>query len=148
MNNIQVRPMKIEDVDRVLEIEKDSFTTPWSKDAFTMEIEKNELAKYLVAEVDDLVVGYGGIWLIVGEGHITNIAVISDYRKMGVGNKLLEGLIEICKERDIESMTLEVREINYPAQKLYKKYGFEAMGVRPNYYQEDNEDAIIMWKNF
>lgn len=146
--DILVRKMEEKDLDRIMEIEHDCFTTPWSREAFVLEITKNELARYIIAEIDGVVVGYGGIWMIVGEGHITNIGVESKHRRLGVGNKILEGLIDVSKDMEIMSMTLEVRESNIAAQNLYKKYGFIDYGKRPNYYSDDNEDAIIMWKKF
>lgn len=146
--DILVRKMEEKDLDRIMEIEQDCFTTPWSREAFLLEITKNELARYIVAEIDGIVAGYGGIWMIVGEGHITNIGVESKYRRLGVGNKILEGLIEASRDTEVMSMTLEVRESNIAAQNLYKKYGFVDYGKRPNYYSDDNEDAIIMWKKF
>ena len=146
--DILVRKMEEKDLDRIMEIEQDCFTTPWSREAFLLEITKNELARYIVAEIDGIVAGYGGIWMIVGEGHITNIGVESKYRRLGVGNKILEGLIEASRDTEVMSMTLEVSESNIAAQKLYKKYGFVDYGKRPNYYSDDNEDAIIMWKKF
>lgn len=146
--DILVRKMEEKDLDRIMEIEQDCFTTPWSREAFLLEITKNELARYIVAETDGIVAGYGGIWMIVGEGHITNIGVESKYRRLGVGNKILEGLIEASRDTEVMSMTLEVRESNIAAQNLYKKYGFVDYGKRPNYYSDDNEDAIIMWKKF
>ncbi len=145
--DIIIRKMEEKDLDRIMEIEKKAFTTPWTKESFILEITKNQLARYIVAEIDDVVVGYGGIWLILDEGHITNIAVDTDYRKMGAGNSLVEGLIHLSMERNISAMTLEVRETNIAAQNLYKKYGFVESGIRPKYYADDNEDAIIMWKN-
>lgn len=144
--NIIVRKMEEEDLDRIMEIEKDAFTTPWTRESFMLEITKNQLARYIVVEMGNIVVGYGGIWLIIDEGHITNIAVDRDYRKMGAGKSLVEGLIHLCAEGYIGSMTLEVRESNIAAQSLYKKYGFIEAGIRPRYYSDDNEDAIIMWK--
>ncbi len=144
--DIIIRKMEEKDLDRIMEIEKDAFTTPWPKESFLLEITKNQLARYIVAEIDNMVVGYGGIWLILDEGHITNIAVESKYRKMGVGKAIVEGLIYLCTKQGIKAMTLEVRESNISAQNLYKKYGFVESGVRPKYYADDNEDAIIMWK--
>lgn len=138
--------MDEEDLDRIMEIEVESFTTPWPKESFLLEITKNQLARYIVAEVDGLVVGYGGIWLVLDEGHITNIAVAKEYRGLGVGKKLIEGLISLCKDGGITAMTLEVRKSNIIAQNLYKSYGFVEAGIRPNYYTDVNEDAIIMWK--
>jgi len=144
--DVNIRKMEKEDIKAILEIEKESFSTPWSKESFELEITKNLLARYIVAEIDDKVVGYGGIWLILDEGHITNIAVKSEYRAMGIGKALVEGLIYICSTNGITNMTLEARVSNVVAISLYKKYGFIESGIRPNYYLDDNEDAIIMWK--
>lgn len=144
--DIIVRRMKEEDLDRIMEVEKCSFTTPWSRNSFLLEITKNQLARYFVAEVDGLVAGYGGIWLILDEGHITNIAVDEEYRRLGVGKKLLEELIILCEKYEMAGMTLEVRESNEPAKELYKSYDFVENGRRPNYYQDVGEDAILMWK--
>lgn len=143
---ITIRRMDIEDLDRIMEIEIESFTTPWPRNSFLLEITKNQLSRYIVAEIDGLVVGYGGIWLIIDEGHITNIAVDKRYRGLGVGKRIIEGLIELCKDSGITAMTLEVRKSNIIAQNLYRRYGFVESGLRPNYYADDNEDAIIMWK--
>lgn len=143
---IITRSMEVRDLDGIMKIELESFTTPWSKESFKLEITDNKLAKYIIAEIDGKVVGYGGIWLILDEGHITNIAVGKDYRGLGVGNYIVEALILYCKLMEIRNMTLEVRESNIVAQNLYKKYGFLDCGIRPNYYSDDNEDAVIMWK--
>lgn len=146
MVDVTLREMELSDLDEIMIIEKDAFTTPWSRNAFTMEIKENLLAKYIVAEVEGSVVGYAGIWLILDEGHITNIAVSKESRGQGVGNYLVMGLIEFCKQSKIYNMTLEVRESNVVAQNLYKKYGFIDCGIRPNYYSDDHENAVIMWK--
>lgn len=146
MSKVIIRYMTEQDIDEVLDIEKKSFKTPWSRDAFIKEIKQNKLAKYIVAFIDDKIVGYGGIWFIVDEGHITNIAVHPSFRGLGIGNLLVEGLIEICRERGMNRMTLEVRKSNKVAQSLYKKYGFKECGIRPGYYSDTKEDAVIMWK--
>ncbi|WP_069650331.1 ribosomal protein S18-alanine N-acetyltransferase [Caloranaerobacter ferrireducens] len=146
MSKIIIRDMTEEDIDEVLDIEKKSFKTPWSRDAFIKEVNQNKLAKLIVASIEGKVVGYGGIWLIVDEGHITNIAVHPNFRGLGIGNLLVEGLIKICRERGINRMTLEVRKSNKIAQSLYKKFGFKECGIRPGYYSDTKEDAIIMWK--
>lgn len=144
--DVILREMLIDDLDDIMDIEKVAFTTPWSRKAFTMEITENLLAKYIVAEIDSKVVGYAGIWLILDEGHITNIAVSNVYRGQGIGKYLMMGLIDFCKKSKIQNMTLEVRKSNIVAQNLYKKYGFLDCGIRPNYYADDHEDAVIMWK--
>lgn len=144
--NIILREMELTDLDRIMDIEKDAFTTPWSRNAFSKEITENMLAKYIVAEIEGTVAGYAGIWLILDEGHITNIAVAKEYRGQGIGKYLMMGLIDYCKKLGVPNMTLEVRKSNIVAQNLYKKYGFLECGIRPNYYADDHEDAVIMWK--
>lgn len=144
---INIRQMLEKDIEDIVEIEKEAFTTPWSKKAFTSEINENNLAYYLVAEVDGKAVAYGGIWLVLNEGHITNIAVKKEYKGKGIGNKIIEGLICHCIKSGIDNMTLEVRKSNQVAINLYEKYGFLDYGVRPKYYADDGEDAIIMWRS-
>ncbi len=145
--DIIIREMREKDLDRIMEIEESVFTTPWSREAFLLEMTRNLLAKYIVAEIDNKIIGYGGIWLIIDEGHITNIAVDEEYRGLGAGKRLIEGLINLCSDRGVRAMTLEVRKSNLIAQRLYEQYGFIKSGIRPRYYSDDNEDAVIMWKS-
>ena len=142
---LTTREIKEEDIEDILEIEEEAFTTPWSEEAFKSEI-KNNLAHYLVVEIDGRIVGYGGVWLIIDEAHITNIAVLQEYKGKGIGNKILMGLIKYSTKLGIKNMTLEVRESNFVARRLYEKHGFVSYGIRPKYYIDDNEDAIIMWR--
>ncbi|WP_343216791.1 ribosomal protein S18-alanine N-acetyltransferase [Crassaminicella profunda] len=144
---MKVRIMTLEDIEDVFEVEQKSFQVPWTVDAFVAEIEHNEKARYVVLEIDGKVFGYGGFWKILDEGHITNIAVHPDVRGKGYGNYILEGLLKIAEEEKIHAMTLEVRVSNKIAQKLYEKYGFNPCGIRPKYYQDNGEDAMIMWRN-
>ena len=136
--------MEIEDIPQILEIEKESFTTPWSEEAFTIEIEENSFAEYIVAELDGKIIAYGGVWKILYSSHITNIAVREEFRGKGYGKKILEALIYLSEIDNVMYMTLEVREKNYVAQALYKKYGFVEDGIKENYYVDVNEDAILM----
>jgi ribosomal-protein-alanine N-acetyltransferase len=145
MNNIEIIPFNKNHVNDVLYISNLSFLTPWTIDSIEKELD-NRLARYVVAIKDNLVVGYGGIWLILDEGHITNIAVHPEYRGIGAGDMIVEALIELCRLEGIVSMTLEVRKSNVVAQNLYKKHGFIVEGVRKNYYADTHEDAVIMWK--
>lgn len=145
-NKISLRSMTKEDIDGILVIEKMSFTTPWSRESFEKEVTENNLARYIVAEIDEYIVGYGGIWLILDEGHVTNIAVHKYYRGYGIGHVLVDGLIDICNELGILRMTLEVRESNLPARNLYRDHGFIDIGIRPGYYADNRENAVIMWK--
>lgn len=142
-----LRDMIEDDIDDLVEIEETSFHTPWTKGSFKKEL-KNKFAKYVVVEVDKKVVAYAGVWLIVDEGHITNVAVHSDYRGLKLGNLVMEGIIKKCEENNIRAMTLEVRVTNNVARKLYEKYGFKNSGIRPEYYKDTREDALIMWKEF
>lgn len=147
MNNIEIVTLKSEHIDSILKIDNLSFPTPWSRQSFQKEIENNSFARYVVAKKDDVIIGYAGMWLILDEGHITNIAVHPEFRGIGAGNKLLEALIEICKIESVTSMTLEVRISNIVAQNLYRKYGFAEEGIRKEYYGDNKEDALIMWKH-
>ena len=99
-----------------------------------------------MAKTATKVVGYVGMWVILDEGHITNLAVDPAYRRKGIGRALLEHLITEGKKRGVRFLTLEVRSSNLVAQQLYRKLGFYEAGVRPGYYQDNQEDAIIMWK--
>jgi ribosomal-protein-alanine N-acetyltransferase len=143
-NNIVIRPMTIDDVDGVFEVEKNCFEHYWSKGEFEKDM-KNDVARYLVADIDGKIVGYVGIWFVAGEGHITNVAVHSDYRGQKIGDILIKHLVKICKDNNIFAMTLEVRVSNIVAQNLYKKYGFKLAGIRKEYYSDNKEDAMIMW---
>ncbi len=147
MLNIEVTPTTVEHIDDIMEVEKLSFKIPWSRESFFDELTKNEFAIYFSAAVEDRVVGYAGMWKVFDEGHITNIAVHPQYRGNGIGSRLLENLIEKAKNTGIIRMTLEVRKGNLAARGLYKKYGFDAGGLRKAYYADNGEDAIIMWKN-
>lgn len=142
---VTLNEMKAADLDGVLNVSSLSLKESWSKDSLEKEL-TNPLAKYMVAEIDDKVVGFAGLWAICNEGHITNIAVHPNYRGNGIGSKLVESLINNSDSWYINSLTLEVRTSNKVAQNLYKKYGFQEEGIRKNYYQDNNEDAIIMWK--
>jgi ribosomal-protein-alanine N-acetyltransferase len=146
MKNMEIREMMEQDLDGILEVEKLSFHTPWSRDAFEKELRENRLARYVVGIIDGKVVGYCGVWLIVDEGHITNVAVHPDFRGHGVGKKLVRALIDLCKSEGIEKMTLEVRVNNEVAIKLYEGFDFRGVGVRKGYYTDTHEDALIMWR--
>ncbi|WP_105616624.1 ribosomal protein S18-alanine N-acetyltransferase [Vallitalea okinawensis] len=142
MKILQMSEEHIEDVHLV---EAASFREPWSKQAFTNEI-NNPLALYLVGINEDELIAYMGMWVIGDEAHITNIAVKPSYRGLGYGKELLLRAIDETSDRGCISMTLEVRASNEPAISLYRKQGFEVAGRRKNYYSHPKEDALIMWK--
>lgn len=145
-NNIVIRDLEEKDIDDLVEIEELCFKSPWTKNSLQKEL-KNKLARYKVIQKNSRIVAYAGIWLIVDEGHITNVAVHPDHRGLGYGNKIVEALIHECRENNVVSMTLEVRKSNDTAIGLYKKYGFKLSGIRPGYYTDTQEDALIMWKD-
>jgi [ribosomal protein S18]-alanine N-acetyltransferase len=147
MKLAEIRRMNTKDIKEVLEIEHSCFETPWTRSAFEMEIKQNKLAVYFVAVIEEKVVGYGGMWLIMDEAHITNIAVHPKYRGQKIGTKIMETIIQEAKNRRLLRMTLEVRNSNTVAQNLYRQLGFLPCGIRPGYYQDNGEDALIMWKN-
>ena len=134
-----------EDLDQVLEVSSLSLKESWDLDSFSKEL-SNPLAKYLIAKINDKVVGFVGVWTIIDEGHITNMAVHPEFREKGVGSLLLTSLIERSKDWGCPSLTLEVRSSNNAAKGLYKKFGFLEEGLRKNYYRDNSEDALIMWK--
>lgn len=142
---VQFRTMTLEDIPDVMVIEHESFTLPWSEEAFRNELTMNHFARYLILDVDGKAVGYAGMWTIVDEAHITNIAVRTAYRGQHLGERLLRKMMAWAGELGMERITLEVRATNRVAQSLYGKLGFEPAGVRKGYYSDNHEDAIIMW---
>ncbi len=144
-SNINIRRMALEDIDAICALEIKCFSTPWSRQAFEQELSSNKLAVYMVLELEGVITAYGGFWTIVDEAHITNIAVDPDKRRRGLGQKLVQGMIDQIRSMDMMTATLEVRDSNIAARALYSGFGFKDAGRRPNYYTHPNEDAIIMW---
>ena len=141
---LRIRPMTGSDLPSVQQIERASFATPWPAHAYRQELEANRLAHYLVATLASEIVAYGGIWLMVDEAHITTFAVHPAWRRQRIGERLLLAFLDVAIERGAHEATLEVRLSNLPARKLYEKYGFRPVGLRPRYYSDDQEDALIM----
>src|SRR4051794_19417405 len=139
-----VRPMTIADLPAVQLIERASFTTPWPPQAYRQELESNRLAAYLVGVIGGDGVAYGGIWLMVDEAHVTTFAVHPRYRRRRIGEQLLLSLLDLSLDRHAREATLEVRLSNLAARRLYEKYGFRPVGIRPRYYSDNQEDALIM----
>jgi [ribosomal protein S18]-alanine N-acetyltransferase len=134
---IRIEPMRLDDLDAVHAIERASFRSPWPPNAYRSELESNRLASYLVARAEGEIIGFGGMWLMVDEAHITTFAIHPAWRRQRIGERL-------ALERGAREATLEVRLSNLPARRLYEKYGFRPVGLRPRYYSDDNEDALIM----
>ncbi|MEJ7695625.1 MAG: ribosomal protein S18-alanine N-acetyltransferase [Candidatus Limnocylindrales bacterium] len=139
-----IEPMQLADLPAVHEIELASFTSPWPAHAYQSEIETNRMAHYLVARAGDVLAAYGGMWLMVDEAHITTFAVHPAWRRRHIGERLLLAFLDLAVDRGAHEATLEVRLSNLAARRLYEKYGFRPVGLRPRYYSDDNEDALIM----
>lgn len=142
-NECVIRRMVEGDIDAVAAIEAATFPTPWSRDAFASEM-RNVAARYLVAEVEGVVIGFAGAWIILDEAHVTNIAVLRAYRGRGFGRLLTAGLMQYLANLGAAYVTLEVRRSNAVAQGLYESLGFQRLGVRKRYYEDNGEDALIM----
>lgn len=139
------RAMHLTDIETICRIEEESFPTPWTSGAFFNELTNNHFAHYMIMELDGAIAGYGGMWLIMDEAHITNVAVRKPYRGRKLGERLLGELQKTAALLGAKRMTLEVRVSNSIAQNLYQKMGFRSVGVRKGYYTDNNEDALIMW---
>ena len=143
---ITVRKARTADAAAIAELEKECFARPWSLESVLYDLTENEKAVYVVAELADKVCGYAGMWIVAGEGQITNVAVTKTARRMHAATAILGELFELAADTGAESFTLEVRVSNEPAIRLYKGFGFREAGVRKGYYEDNGEDALIMWK--
>lgn len=145
---IAIYPMTPADLDGVMEVERSSFLTPWSREAFVGELMQTYTV-YTVAKEGKKVVGHGGMHVVWEDAHVTNVAVLPEYRGRGIGELLMRDLMARAAARDAQRITLEVRARNVPAQGLYRKLGFITRpgAVRKGYYSDTGEDAIIMWKD-
>lgn len=143
---IKIQPMQKSEVDEVLKIEEQAYGDHhWSKDSFYGELSNNLAHYYSAYDLEGSLVGYAGSWRILDEAHITTIAVKSEFKRRKIGEALLNKILEDCYKNEIKYITLEVRTSNNAAIKLYEKYGFQSLGTRKGYYQNNNEDALIMW---
>ena len=145
MDDYTIRRMTVDDVDAVHAIEQATFAMPWSRQSFYEEMTRNACARYLVAVLDTgEIVGFAGVWVVMDEGHITNIAVRADHRGQGIGRALTAQLMQYAANLGVVYMTLEVRRSNEVAQHVYLSHGFIQVGVRKKYYEDNGEDALFM----
>ena len=121
-----------------------TFAMPWSKEALSYDILENDNAFVIVAEYEGEFAGYADIWTVLDEADLNSIAVRVDFRRKGIGDAIMLAMTEILSANGVATINLEVRVSNMPAIKLYKKYGFNECGVRPGYYLDNGEDALIM----
>ncbi|RMF57218.1 MAG: ribosomal-protein-alanine N-acetyltransferase [Calditrichaeota bacterium] len=141
---IQIRPMRIGDLDQVLAIEEKSFSNPWKRDHFLYEIKNNKLSESIVMEYNGQIIGYAICWHLFEEFHLANIAIAPEYRGLGLGEYLFD--YTLSRAQNEQYYVLEVRVNNLPALKLYQKKGFSILFTRKNYYP-DGEDAFVMVKH-
>lgn len=147
MNDLTIRMADAADVDIIARLEEICFSVPWTRESILRELEENSRALYFVAEIDGTPVGYGGMWIIVDEGHIINIAVLPQFRGRHIASLIMAVLIAFGETRGVRRFTLEVRSSNEPAKAIYRKFRFKEEGLRRGYYQDNGEDAIIMWRD-
>ena len=144
-NTVKITLASIDNVQDIATIEKNSFSVPWSENAITDSL--NSGTEFYIATLNNDIVGYMGISKIAGEGYVTNIAVLPEHRRLGIGKKILEFVIQKSKD-ELEFISLEVRVSNHAAISLYEKLGFKNVGLRKRFYTNPTEDAIIMTKHF
>jgi len=142
--NLVIRRMTLEDVPVVHAIDSLSFSLPWPERSFRFELTGNPVSRGWVAEVDGRIAAMLVLWFIVDEAHIATIAVHPDFRRQGIGERILLHALRAAQAEGARRAFLEVRAGNSAAQAMYKKYGFEVAGVRPHYYKDNNEDALLM----
>jgi ribosomal-protein-alanine N-acetyltransferase len=143
--DVDIVPMRRKHVRDVLTIERRVYPRPWSAALFFSEISQRKSRYYVVAVVHKEVAGYGGLMVHEDEGHITTIAVLPEMQHKGIGTRMMLDMMEEARRREAQTVALEVRVANWPAQRLYSWFGFRPVGVRKNYYAETGEDALVMW---
>lgn len=145
MSKAKIHRMQESDLDEVMEIERESFSMPWSRWTYERELKDTERSHLFVVKTDKQVVGYIGFWIVLDEMHIITIAVRKAFRHMGFGTMLMSHALMSAIEHGVKRATLEVRTSNLPAQNLYEKFGFEKVFIRRGFYTDTGEDAYVMW---
>lgn len=147
MKEMNVRRMEKSDIPSVLKVEASSFSAPWPPDIFYHELTDNPYAVYFVMERGKRIIGYCGLWIVIDDAQITNIAIAPKWRGKKYGQKLFEYVMEYARLQGASRLSLEVRASNFTAQKMYKKFGLKPGGIRKQYYSDNQEDALVMWVN-
>ncbi|SFE47381.1 [SSU ribosomal protein S18P]-alanine acetyltransferase [Lentibacillus persicus] len=145
MAEVVVRKMELSDIDDVMAVETESFTAPWPRDVILHELTDNQYAHYYVILLDQKVVGYSGMWHVIDDAQITNVAIKPAYRGKKLGETLFFYTLEAAMKLGAKRLSLEVRVSNTVAQRMYRKFGLIPGGIRKNYYTDNQEDAIVMW---
>ena len=141
---INFRLLTEADLPVIVAIEATAFYDAWNESMLRNEL-SNELTTYLVMESEGKIIGYAGFWLVAGEAQVTRVALLEELRGLGLGTRLTAALVNKAWELGAEAVTLEVRESNVAAQRAYLTCGFASEGIRPNYYEDNHENAVIMW---
>ena len=141
---ISFRALTKADIPAIEAIEATAFYDAWNENMLRNELD-NALTTYVVMESEGKIIGYAGFWLVAGEAQVTRVAVLEELRGLGLGTRLTAALVNKAWELGAEAVTLEVRESNLAAQKAYLTCGFASEGIRPNYYEDNHENAVIMW---
>ena len=141
---INFRLLTEADLPVIVDIEATAFYDAWNESMLRNEL-SNGLTIYLVMESEGKIIGYAGFWLVAGEAQVTRVAVLEELRGLGLGTRLTAALVNKAWELGAEAVTLEVRESNVAAQRAYLTCGFASEGIRPNYYEDNHENAVIMW---
>lgn len=144
MLEIVIEAMLPGHIPAVFEIEKDEFSTPWTKEMFRQEIEDNKLSRAFVALFEGRIVGYMVSWFVRDQAHLLNIAVSAPFKRKGIASRMLRYLIDLSRRENKQVITLEVRMSNESAISFYEEFGFERFGVSKGYYPENGEDALLM----
>lgn len=147
MAEFKIRKMLADDVDAVHELDKKCFTAPWTRAIFEKEVTTNNFAHYFVVEHNGEIIGYLGMWIVLDDAQITNIAILPTYRGKGIGENVFGYGLQYAIETGARRLSLEVRVTNFVAQGLYSKFGLKKGGVRKGYYPDNDEDAYVMWVN-
>ncbi|HPY36875.1 MAG TPA: ribosomal protein S18-alanine N-acetyltransferase [Clostridia bacterium] len=140
------RPMSVEDIPFVAQMEQVCFTSPWSERMLRAEL-KNRFAHYIVLETETDLIAYAGMWIMFNEAHITNVAVMPQYRRRGLGRSIMLECMKKALSLGATQMSLEVRVSNQAARNLYSNLGFTSEGRRKRYYEDTGEDALILWNH-
>jgi ribosomal-protein-alanine N-acetyltransferase len=142
--SVQVRAMRPEDVDAVVAIETEAFSSPWKRDTFLELIGRPNLELLVMDDEEVGIVGYAVLWCVLDQGELANLAIIPPSRGRGLGSRLLARVLEVARARGVDTVYLEVRESNQPALALYRRFGFTQVGLRRGYYDHPKEDARIL----
>jgi len=140
----EIRRLRSEDLDAVVAIEADAFTSPWDRETFAGLLERDSVELLVMDAAEEGIVGYAVLWCILDQGELANIALLPTWRGRGLGSHMLRHVMSVASERGVEKLFLEVRMSNHAALELYRSFGFSEVGVRRGYYQDPKEDASVM----